>query len=96
MVLRNFTQISYSGCQRQSSAPVPNSGSHVIHLNLYSEKGHARKVRVSFVTVFLHKDGWGSGNKALGYFFFSLVALFVTAGAVRSRNLITFKFGAFI
>lgn len=96
MVLRNFTQISYNGCQRQSSAPVPNSGSHVIHLNLYSEKGHARKVRVSFVMVFLHKDGWGSGNKALGYFFFSLVALFVTAGAVRSRNLITFKFCAFI
>jgi hypothetical protein len=40
----------------------------------------------------LHRDGWGFGDKAVGQVFFSLAALFVTAGAVRSRALITFKF----
>lgn len=32
------------------------------------------------------------GIRQSGQFFFSLAALFVTAGAVRSRDLITFKF----
>lgn len=48
--------------------------------------------KVSFVTAFLRKDGWGFGNKVVGAVFLLISCLICNCRGCQSTGLITFKF----